>query len=259
MEKKYLPTPHKLKKLKKKGEFPKSSILQRALTLTLAFVSLVFCINNLTLFNDFDSRIFFDLQDSYSLAGLHQKIYSLAILTASLVIPPLVVAALGSFLLQLLFARGFYFFSFLGQKGKFNIVQNSLGIGKKLKELPTEIFFTFILILLGSYSFYFCSTKILLLFESSPKSGAVNLSSLSLVKEARTLFLLLLSIGLFDYFLVRSRFTKKNRMTLQEIKDEYRETEGDSQVKSRRDQLHYELLHSELVKRVKNSKFLVVG
>lgn len=68
----------------------------------------------------------------------------------------------------------------------------------------------------------------------------------------------LLVIALVAYSLARWRFYKQLRMSLQEVRDEYKEDEGDPHQKAARKQEHRMLLFSEVEKRVKKSKVVVV-
>lgn len=68
----------------------------------------------------------------------------------------------------------------------------------------------------------------------------------------------LLIIGAVAYALARWRFYKQLKMSLQEVRDEYKEDEGDPHTKSARKHEHRSLLFSEVEKRVKRSKVVVV-
>ena len=65
-------------------------------------------------------------------------------------------------------------------------------------------------------------------------------------------------IALVAYVFVRWRFFKGQRMSLQEVRDEHREDEGDQHTKAARKQEHKAMIFSEIENRVKNSKVVVV-
>jgi type III secretion protein U len=69
----------------------------------------------------------------------------------------------------------------------------------------------------------------------------------------------LLVIAIVAYWLARWRFFRKQRMSLQEMKDEHKEDEGDPHTKSARKHEHRALLFSEVEKRIKRSKVVVVS
>jgi type III secretion protein U len=68
----------------------------------------------------------------------------------------------------------------------------------------------------------------------------------------------LLFIAAFAYWLARWRFFGQLKMSLQELKDEHREDEGDPHTKAARKHEHRVLLFSDIEKRVKRSKVVVV-
>ncbi len=68
----------------------------------------------------------------------------------------------------------------------------------------------------------------------------------------------LVSIAGVAYVLARWRFYRKLRMSFQEIKDEYKEDEGDPHAKAQRKHDHRAMLFSEIEKRVRRSKVVVV-
>lgn len=68
----------------------------------------------------------------------------------------------------------------------------------------------------------------------------------------------LIVIAIVAYALARWRFYKQLRMSLQEVKDEHKEDEGDPHTKAARKHEHRALLFSEAEKRVRRSKVVVV-
>jgi flagellar biosynthesis protein FlhB len=68
----------------------------------------------------------------------------------------------------------------------------------------------------------------------------------------------LVVIAAVSYSLVRWRFLRQLRMSLQELKDEYKEDEGDPHAKAARKQEHRALLLSEVEKRVQSAKVILV-
>lgn len=68
----------------------------------------------------------------------------------------------------------------------------------------------------------------------------------------------LLLLAILGYSLARWRFYKELRMSLQELKDEHKDDEGDPHAKATRKHEHKILLMSEIERRVKRSKVVVV-
>ncbi len=67
------------------------------------------------------------------------------------------------------------------------------------------------------------------------------------------------SCGIIDLLIQRRRRQHRLRMDAEELKREFRESEGDPEIRSMRKQLHHELLHHSLVQGVRRAKVVVVG
>jgi flagellar biosynthesis protein FlhB len=68
-----------------------------------------------------------------------------------------------------------------------------------------------------------------------------------------------LALGAADYFFVRRAWLARHRMTKDEIKREYRESEGDPEVKAARRRAHQEALAGSMIAAVKDAKVLIVN
>lgn len=69
----------------------------------------------------------------------------------------------------------------------------------------------------------------------------------------------LVAFGVADLLLVRRKYMKDMMMTKQEVKDEYKQSEGDQNVKGQRKQLHQEMLRDAGTARVKNADAIVIN
>jgi flagellar biosynthesis protein FlhB len=65
-------------------------------------------------------------------------------------------------------------------------------------------------------------------------------------------------IALVSYAAVRWRFFAKHRMSLEEVREEYKQDEGDPHVRAARRHEHQMLAMGELEKRVRNAKVIVI-
>ncbi len=65
-------------------------------------------------------------------------------------------------------------------------------------------------------------------------------------------------IAFVSYALVRWRFFARNRMSLEELREEYKQEEGDPHIRAARRHEHQMLAMGELEKRVRNAKVIVV-
>ncbi len=66
-------------------------------------------------------------------------------------------------------------------------------------------------------------------------------------------------IAAADYVFQRFQFTKQNMMTKDEVKREYKESEGDPQVKGQRKQLHQEMVSQNTLGNTRKAKVLVTN
>ena len=77
--------------------------------------------------------------------------------------------------------------------------------------------------------------------------------------------LILTAAGIFcviaaaDWFFQKWQFNKQNMMTKDEVKREYKESEGDPLIKSKRKQLHQEMLAQNQIANVRKAKVLVTN
>lgn len=69
----------------------------------------------------------------------------------------------------------------------------------------------------------------------------------------------LVAFGVADLLLVRRKYMKDMMMTKQEVKDEYKQSEGDQNVKGQRKRLHQELLRDAGTARVKTADAVVIN
>lgn len=68
-----------------------------------------------------------------------------------------------------------------------------------------------------------------------------------------------LVLGAVDYFFVRRAWLARHRMTKDEVKREYRESEGDPEIKAARRRAHQEALAGSMIAAVKDAKVLIVN
>jgi type III secretion protein U len=70
--------------------------------------------------------------------------------------------------------------------------------------------------------------------------------------------LLLLIVGMLEFLLKRREFYRELSMSSDEIRREFRESEGDPGIRSARRALHREMVMQDLVKRVRRARVIVV-
>ena len=114
---------------------------------------------------------------------------------------------------------------------------------------------------IGLVVYYFFKSRILSLLpliRQDVSQFVAHLKSCSFLLSGRVV-LLLLVLGLLDYFYQRYRFEKSLRMTKQEVKDEMRQTEGDPRVRARLRSLMRQLASRRMMAAVPQADVVVTN
>lgn len=94
-------------------------------------------------------------------------------------------------------------------------------------------------------------------------TGNVYMATVTTAKMVSKLLLtcsvLLVVIGVVDYVMQRREFLKQNKMTKQEIKEEFKEAEGDPDVKGRLEQAQKDMLKANMPKAVRESDVVITN
>lgn len=96
-----------------------------------------------------------------------------------------------------------------------------------------------------------------LMHQTAPEAAAFTLGVM--FEIGVKVGLVFLAIGAGDYFLQKYLHLKELRMTKHEVKEEYKETEGNPLFKSARRQLHREILTQSMMAAVKRSSVVVAN
>lgn len=89
--------------------------------------------------------------------------------------------------------------------------------------------------------------------------GLLAFTCLLLKRMTVPVMLTYAAVAGFDYFWQKKSFMKKMRMSKDEVKQEYKEMEGDPLIKSKRRQLHKELAMNAMLEHVKRSTVVVTN
>ncbi|MCX7792868.1 MAG: EscU/YscU/HrcU family type III secretion system export apparatus switch protein [Thermodesulfovibrionales bacterium] len=88
----------------------------------------------------------------------------------------------------------------------------------------------------------------------------IERSSLMIIKKSTlTIFITFLSLSFIDYIYERFRFERSLRMTRQELKEEFRETEGDPLIKARIRSIQRELARKRMLQEVPKATVVVTN
>jgi type III secretion YscU/HrpY family protein len=97
------------------------------------------------------------------------------------------------------------------------------------------------------------------------QSGRLPLAQIGALGSRTTFILLFAMAGIFlllgaaDYFLQRKLYMKKMMMSKDEVRREYKQEEGDPEIRQRRHQIHREILTQNVTERVPKATVLVVN
>ncbi|MCE2982345.1 MAG: type III secretion system export apparatus subunit SctU [Parachlamydia sp.] len=241
-------TPKKLKDAKKKGQIAKSQDLPAAFTF-IASVAVVLGLSNLLyhqladfLVATFRAATHPDL--TTVIVSLFYKANEVIFLAS---IPTMALVALVGFVITFLtvgpvFAPEVFKFDIK----KFNPVDN-LKSKFKLKTL-FELVKSLIKITIASYLIYlvmYKSVPVLIQTVSMPISGALIVFHAFLVEVVLKVGLFFIIVAVADFIYQKKTFSKEMMMEKFEIKQEYKNSEGDPHIKGKRKQIAQEIAYSE--------------
>lgn len=94
-------------------------------------------------------------------------------------------------------------------------------------------------------------------------TGNIYLAMIAVAKMVAKLLItcsiILVVIGVIDYVVQRREFLRQNKMTKQEVKEEFKEAEGDPEVKGRLEQAQKEMLRANMPKAVRESDVVITN
>lgn len=241
-------TPKKIKDAKKKGQVAKSQDLPSAFTFIVSIWAVVGL--GVYLYNDLSAFLIgtFRLIPKEDLSHILSSIFMnsvIVIFTASIPIMLIVtfVGVLVNFLtVGPVFAPEVFKFDIK----KFDPIQN-LKAKFKLKTL-VELVKSCIKISIASYIIYdvmWNSLPVLIRTVSIPTSAALVVFDTFLMEVCIKVGLFFLAVAIFDFAYQKHDFSKEMMMEKFEVKQEYKNTEGDPHIKSKRRQIAQEIAYSE--------------
>lgn len=246
-EKPFGPTTRKLKEARREGKVSKAQLL----TSSLALLAVALTIATLSNRGLLEFRIlieFLYLEGLKSpLTGL-SRVAAFGLLVSLLLLAPAAVVAWVSELSQVGFCWNLTWkFSNPsdGVKRVFSGLKSTPGIALKSIIVCSFLiwFFSDAASLVGSFA-----------FANSPEVYAAR----KFQEFTRLSLLVLLSLGISDYMIARRKFLKELSMSHQELREEYKDEEGDPHIKAARASFHRALALEEVIKRVRKAKVLIV-
>lgn len=241
-------SPKKLRDAKKKGQIAKSQDLPAAATFIVSIAATMYLIPSL--YHDMGQMLI----DTFSLvthphllevmgAVFYRAIYLIFILSVPIVLTVCAIGMLVTFLsVGPVFAPEVFKFDIK----KFNPVEN-LKAKFKLKTL-VELLKSLAKIFIAGYLVYMVvrdSIPVLLQSLSLPIEGSLKIFGYFLWEVVKRVGLLFAGIAIFDFMYQKHTFSKEMMMEKFEVKQEYKETEGNPEIKGRRREIAREIAYSE--------------
>jgi len=241
-------TPKKLQDARKKGQVAKAQDLPSAWTFLASFGATIVLVNVLYhQMGDFLQGLFGAINngelDTTIAVGFKQSIYIIFLASIPIAAFTTMVGVIVTFLIT---GPVFTFEVFKLDMKKFNPVEN-LKQKFKLKTL-IELIKSMIKIGIATYIVYdiiYKSLPVLITTVKMPITSSLIVFNHFLIEAVAKLWFLFIVIAVMDFVYQIQDFQKQMKMEKFEVKQEYKNTEGDPQIKSKRKQIAQEIAYQE--------------
>jgi type III secretion protein U len=258
-----LPTAHRLRELRRKGQVPQSKDLSATVSViaACAFFALAGplwiarCQAMLSDVTSFDFRRLAD--DTVLVSWIRELLTELIFLSAPPIVLLVVVAALASGLQS---GGVFSMHPVKPEMSRLNPVEGF----KRLFALQTVVELlklTAKTAILGLLLWLIAHDWLPELLRSHwlPTAGILPLANTVFAALAWSAVACFLATTMFDLWFQRWNFRRKNKMSLEEVRRERKENEGDPHIRSRRRQMHQEVGLSNMLANVRRANVVVVN
>ncbi len=259
------PSEYKLEKARKEGRVPKSAEVSSALVLLFGVIVLLFLgkwiINQLI--NVFYYYFSVSMSGNLNNPGL---VYNFFDVLFKCLVPVGVVASVAAFMANIIQTKGLIF-SLKPIEPKFSKIVPKLGeyfkktlfSGKGLFNIAKSIFKIIIIVFVG-YLYIKRNIPILIqVIDNGQINEAVSKIAVMCAQILITVAVIFLIIAIPDYFITKRDFREEMKMTKQEVKEEYKEMEGDPEVKNRLKQMQQQLLANDVRRAVAESDVVITN
>jgi len=259
------PSEYRIEKARKEGRVAKSQEISSALVLLFCCLVLIFISKNILKSCIGIFRFYFSRCSNPDV--LDHNLFTAFILPyLRIVLPVTLVAVVAGFLANIIQNKGFLF-SWKPLEPKFSNIlpkfgqyfQKTIFSGKGLFNIAKSIGKVAIIYLVA-YILIRKDVKVLVeiinngqILEAVAKIGRMVAQLLIIVA------IIFLVISIPDYFVQRHEFMENMKMTKQEVKQEFKELEGDPEVKGRLQQMQRELLQQNIPKAVSESDVVITN
>ncbi|MBC6713696.1 flagellar biosynthesis protein FlhB [Treponema sp. Marseille-Q3903] len=259
------PSEYKLEKARKEGRVAKSQEVSSALILLLCVVTLIF-LSKWILGEVVTSFRFYFSQCSTTEIKNPAFISIFFEIIIKCVLPVGLVSAVSAIAGNIIQTKGFIF-SLKPIEPKFNKIIPHIGEYLKKTIFSAKGLFniakSFGKVAIIVFVAYICIRKDIFVLIDIIDNGDIGMAIGKVAKMAAqimiTVAIIFLAISIPDYFVQRHDFMQEMKMTKQEQKEEYKEMEGDPEVKSKLQQMQRALLQQNIPKAVAESDVVIAN
>ena len=259
------PSEYKLEKARKEGRVAKSQEISGALVLLLCVVTIVFLAK--WLFSEIITifKFYFTQCSTYDIKNpaFLPAFFNVFI---KCVLPIGLISAISSVAANIIQTKGFIF-SLKPIEPKFSKIVPK--IGEYLKKTifsakglfnVAKSFGKVAVICFVGYIYIKKDLFVLIdIIDNGNVAGALGQVAKMAAQILITVAVIFLAISIPDYFVQRHDFMEEMKMTKQEVKEEYKEMEGDPEVKSKLQQMQRQLLSQNVRKAVSESDVVIAN
>ena len=259
------PSEYKLEKARKEGRVAKSQEISGALVLLLCVVTIVFL--GKWLFNEIVTifKFYFTQAGTYDVKNptFLPAFFDVFI---KCVLPVGLISAVSAVAANIVQTRGFIF-SLKPIEPKFSKIVPKFGeyLKKTIFSMKglfnvAKSFFKVGIIIFVAYLYIKKDLFVLIdIIDNGDVARALGQVAKMAAQILITVAVLFLALSIPDYFVQRHDFMEEMKMTKQEVKEEYKEMEGDPEVKSKLQQMQRQLLSQNVRKAVAESDVVIAN
>ena len=262
-DKQFDATPHKLREAHKKGQVFKSKDITQLVTFIVGFFMIYYL-------SGFVWHTFVDLFNSLwtqipykSLSAIGGSYISYhTVYCFVIIILPLLLALIATGLLIEFTQVGPIFTTEtmkfdLAKLNPFEGIKKVIFNVRSLFELVKSVFKVSVLGYIAFLSFKRFMPEILGLIEANNRFSAIAVLGKVFYDFTVKSVIFLLVIAILDYLFQRWKYMNDQKMTFKELKDEFKQTEGDPLIKSMRRQRQQQVAYGQMMSQVQEADFVV--
>ena len=256
-------TPKKRQDARKKGQVAKSQDLNTSIVLLTGFTTLLFLggyMKDIVLgiyLDAFNEFMLIDLTES----SVHILFMQMAEKAAYLLLPIMAAAMIGGIIAN--YMQVGFLFSTEAIQFKLNKINPISGFKRifSMRAIVELIKSLLKIACVGLVVYYMIMARIdeILLLSQKPIGAAMSTLADITIKVGIAASIVLLAISVFDYFYQKFDFEKSIRMSKQDIKDEYKNIEGDPLIKSKIKQRQREMAMQRMMQDVPDADVIITN